>query len=51
MGAKPTVGMLMRVRGIQCRIVAVLPAGTVDVVSLDGARSFRVTGLMFGVAA
>jgi hypothetical protein len=52
----------MVVRGILCRIVRVLPAGTVDVVSMrtphynasgslvgwtDGGKAFRVSGLSF----
>lgn len=44
---KPEVGMLMMVRGVQCRIVKVRPFGTVDVVSLCGAFSWRVSGLAF----
>lgn len=43
----PKVGMLMTVHNITCRIIAVLPMGTVDVVSLDGSKHYRVTGLGF----
>lgn len=43
----PKVGQLIVVRGIQCRIVNVLPMGTLDCISLDGKHSFRVSGLMF----
>lgn len=43
----PKPGMTMTVRGIVCRIVKVLPAGTVEVVSLDGRQAFRVSGLSF----
>ena len=43
----PQIGMLYKIHGIMCRIVKVYPAGTMDVVSLDGSRSFRVTGLPF----
>jgi hypothetical protein len=45
--APPQVGMTMTVRGILCRIVRLLPHGTVEVVSLDGERAFRVSGLSF----
>ena len=34
--------------GVRCRIVKVWPFGTYDVVTLDGKRAFRVTGL-YGV--
>ncbi len=40
------VGMTMIVRDIVCRIIKVLPAGTVEVVSPDG-KLFRVSGLSF----
>lgn len=43
----PRVGMLVRVYGVQCEIVRVLPFGTIDVVSLDGSRAWRVSGLGF----
>jgi hypothetical protein len=43
----PKIGMLVTVRGVQCRIVKVLPMGTIDVVSLDGDHAWRVTGLPF----
>ena len=43
----PKVGQTMMVRGLLCRIVKVLPAGTVDVVSVDGNKAFRVSGLSF----
>ena len=39
--------MLYKVRGVMCRIVKVHTAGTMDVVSLDGSRSYRITGLPF----
>lgn len=44
---KPQVGQLTTVRGVRCRIVAVLAAGTIDVVSLCGRFSWRVSGLGF----
>lgn len=43
----PKVGMSMVVYGVPCIIVKVLPAGTVDVVSVDGSKAFRVSGLSF----
>jgi hypothetical protein len=43
--SKPEVGMTIKVRGIMCRIVAILPAYTIEVVSIAGAKSFRVSGL------
>jgi len=43
---RPTVGQWMEVHGERCKIVKVLPAGTVDVESPSGA-SYRVTGLGF----
>jgi hypothetical protein len=39
--------MLVNVRGISCRIVKIRKFGTIDVVSLDGKRSFRLSGLAF----
>jgi hypothetical protein len=44
---KPKLGQLITVRGVQCRIVKIYPLGTLDCVSLDGLRSYRVTGLPF----
>lgn len=43
----PAVGMRVTVHGTPCRIFKVRPAGTIDVVSLDGRRAWRLTGLMF----
>lgn len=45
--SRPIVGQTMTVRGIVCRIVRILPLGTVDVVSCCGHYSFRVSGLPF----
>jgi len=45
--AKPMVGDLVTVRTVACRIVAVLPMGTVKVESLDGKHAWRVSGLGF----
>jgi len=42
---RPEVGQVVYVRGIACRIVAVLPMRTIDVTSLDGRQSFRLSGL------
>lgn len=44
---KPKVGQLVTVRGVECRIVRVRAAGTLDVVSLDGSRAWRLSGLRF----
>jgi hypothetical protein len=44
---KPTVGQIVTVRGISCRIVRVHSAGTVDVLSLDGRFAWRISGLGF----
>lgn len=45
--SEPTIGQLVTVRGVQCRIVKVRPMGTIDVVALDGSRAWRVSGLAF----
>lgn len=39
------VGDVIRCHGIPCRITKVWPFGTYDVLSLDGERAFRVSGL------
>lgn len=39
------VGDLVVVRGLDCRVTAVLPAGTVEVESLTGGFAYRVSGL------
>jgi len=44
---KPQVGQLVFLRGLTWRITAVLPAGTIEVESLDGSMAIRVSGLMF----
>lgn len=44
---KPKIGMLYTVYGIQCRIVVIHKYGTIDVTSLDGKKSWRVSGLPF----
>lgn len=43
--SKPTIGMRYLHRGIMCRIHAVHPFGTMDVVALDGSGAWRVSGL------
>lgn len=42
---RPEVGMLITVHGKRCRIFKVHPAGTIDVVALDGSGAWRVSGL------
>lgn len=44
---KPTKGDTMNVYGRPCRVTKVWPFGTVDVVTLDGKKAWRVTGLPF----
>ena len=44
----PTLGQLVTVRGIECRIIAIRPFGTIDVQPTDGSeRCWRVSGLSF----
>ena len=44
----PKLGQLVTVRGIECRVIAIRPAGTIDVEATDGSgRCFRVSGLPF----
>lgn len=47
MRKKPIIGQLVTVRGIECRIIAIHHAGTIDVESLCGQFYFRVSGLGF----
>lgn len=42
---KPVVGQRITVRGVACRIVAVLPMFTIDVEEIGGSRAWRLTGL------
>lgn len=44
---KPQLGQLVTIRGIQCRIIAIHAAGTIDVEALDGSRCYRISGLQF----
>lgn len=43
--AGPMVGQVVTVRGQDCRIVRVLPMGAIEVVTLDGSRAYRLSGL------
>jgi hypothetical protein len=47
MNAKPQVGQIVKVYGQDCRIVKVRPFGTIDVVTLDDSKAFRLSGLAF----
>lgn len=47
MSKQPMIGQLMMVRGVQCKIVKILPFGTLDVVSICGQYAYRVSGLAF----
>ena len=44
---KPSLNQLITVRGILCRIVKILPFGTLDVVAVNSNHAFRVSGLNF----
>lgn len=42
----PKIGDLIDVRGIRCRIYALLPLGTIEAEAIDGSgRCYRVSGL------
>lgn len=41
----PTIGQVITVHGVTCRVVKVHDFGTCDVVSLDGSLAWRVSGL------
>lgn len=43
----PVVGQLVEVHGVKCRITRIRKFGTIDVLTLDGTRAWRVTGLNF----
>lgn len=43
----PKIGMIVKVRGMDCKIFKIHPLGTIDVVSLDGEKAFRLSGLPF----
>ena len=43
------VGDVFEVRGVTVRIIKIRPFGTIDVVTLDGEKAFRISGLMFTV--
>lgn len=42
---KPIIGQHVFVRGKKCKIFKIHPLGTIDVVSLDGEKAFRLSGL------
>ncbi len=44
------IGQRCTVRGVACQVIAVRPAGTVDVEAIDGSRYWRVSGLPFAAA-
>ena len=44
---KPQIGQIVKVYGVDCRIVKIHPFGTIDVVRLDGSRAYRLSGLAF----
>lgn len=47
MNNKPKIGQIVKVHGQDCRIFKIHPFGTIDVVTLDGSKSFRMSGLAF----
>lgn len=47
MAKKPNIGDLVTVRGVACKVIAVRPFGTMDVESLDGKYTWRLSGLGF----
>lgn len=44
---KPKLGMIVKVYGHDCRIIAIHAAGTIDVERIDGSRCYRLSGLAF----
>ncbi len=42
---KSTLGQVVTVYGVRCRIFKVHPFGTIDVEALDGSKCWRVSGL------
>lgn len=44
---RPRIGQICIVRGLKCRVIAIEPAGTIVVESIDGKRWYRVSGLAF----
>lgn len=44
---KPQIGQIVKVYGKECRIIKIHPFGTIDVVSLDGEKAYRLSGLAF----
>lgn len=43
----PRIGQIVVVRGVTCRIVRILPLGTIDVESTCGQYAWRLSGLAF----
>jgi hypothetical protein len=43
------VGDVFELRGVTVRITKIRPFGTIDVVTLDGSKAYRVSGLVFTV--
>ena len=43
----PRLGQHVTVYGRECEIVRIHPFGTIDVVSLDGEKAWRISGLQF----
>jgi hypothetical protein len=41
------IGQSVTVRGVECRITDIHPAGTIDVEEIDGPHAWRVSGLPF----
>ena len=44
---RPKGGDLCTVKGKICKVVKVLPFGTIDVHAIESNKAFRVTGLAF----
>ena len=44
---KPKIGDIVKVYNQQCRIIKIHAFGTIDVVTLDGKRAYRISGLSF----
>lgn len=41
----PKIGEIVKVYNVDCKVTKVYPFGTMDVLSLDNKRVYRVTGL------
>lgn len=44
------IGDIVTVYGAPCRVVRILPFGTIDVERVDGSRAWRISGLALDVA-